>query len=76
MIDNREHDEMMLILEEMEDQSLAASLLKGFNDYSRDLGQLILNLDKKLSHEDWKVKCDKLQEKLDEVILKIKENRR
>ena len=65
MIDNSEK------LENFEDEKLAVELLKEFNRYSSELGKLLLNLDKSLSHEEWKSHCDQARAKLDLVIKKI-----
>ena len=72
MIDTSEHDEIMEILENLEDESLATELLKEFNDCSRDLGQAILNRDESLPHDEWKKICDQLKSSLDLLIERIK----
>ena len=72
MIDNNEVSEILEILENMSDETLAAELLREFNDKSRDLGQLILNKDQNLDHREWKRMCDQAKLELDEVIDKIK----
>lgn len=68
MLDNREVETLMEVLEQMEDEILAAELLKKFNEKSKALGTLILNLDPSLDHGDWKKKCDQAQKELDQVV--------
>ena len=72
IIDNSELEQVLTILESMEDELLAAELLKDFNDASREHGQLILNMDQSLSHSEWKKKCDEAKERVDFILEKIK----
>lgn len=72
IIDNNELDEILTILESMEDELLAAQLLKDFNDASKDHGQLILNIDQSLTHSEWKKKCDEAKERVDLIVEKIR----
>ena len=71
MIDNSEIEKILEKLESIEDEVLAVELLKEFNACSSELGKLLLNLDKSLTHQEWKKKCDEAQLKLDEVVKKI-----
>lgn len=71
MLDNREIAAIMDVLEEMEDERLAAHLLNEFNSRSKKLGTLILNLDPSLPHDEWKKLCDQAQKDLDEIVEKI-----
>lgn len=75
IIDNSDLSRVMDILEFLEDrdEELAISLLKEFNDKSKALGQLLLNLDPNLGHEEWKIDCDKAQSLVDNVIHRIEE---
>ena len=70
-LDNSEIDQVMEKLEELDDQELAVTLLKEFNDSTKELGQLIMNLDKSLSNDEWKEKCDLAKKKVDAVVEKI-----
>ena len=72
LIDNSELEELLDILESMEDEQAAASLLSEFNEASKQQGQLILNLEEGLSHEDWKNKCDEAKKNVDRIISKIR----
>ncbi len=54
MIDNSEIEEVMEILESLEDETLAVSLLQEFNEKTKALGQLVMNMDKSLEHDEWK----------------------
>lgn len=58
-------------LEQLEDQALATSLLKEFNDKSADVGRLLMNLDPQLDHHDWKEQCDRAQKELELLISRI-----
>ena len=71
MIDNNEIERILEKLENMEDEELAVILLREFNSASSELGKLLLNLDKQLTHDEWKNLCDKAKEKLDQVVKKI-----
>ncbi|MDD4974917.1 MAG: hypothetical protein PHY93_11235 [Bacteriovorax sp.] len=71
MIENNEIERILDKLENLEDEVLAVELLKEFNSASSELGKLLLNLDKKLIHDDWKSLCDKAQARLDQVVKKI-----
>ena len=71
MLDNQEINNILEILENLEDEELAVELLKEFNSASKDLGKLLLNLDKNLAHDEWKGQCDKAQKRLDDVVARI-----
>jgi hypothetical protein len=71
MLDNLEINEILEKLETLEDEELAVELLKEFNDSSKHLGKLILNLDKSLSHDAWKKECDQARARLDAVVKRI-----
>lgn len=73
MFDNKEIDEVLAKLEKIEemDEEAAISLLKQFNSASKYLGQLLLNLDTSLKHDEWKKKCDEAQKELDLIVKKI-----
>lgn len=71
MIDNKEIERILEKLENIEDENLAVELLKEFNRSSSELGKLLLNLDKTLTHEEWKSRCDQAQSKLDSIVKKI-----
>ncbi len=71
MIDNNEIDRILEILENLEDEELAVSLLKEFNLASSELGRLLLNLDGTLTHDEWKIRCDHAKIELDNIVKKI-----
>ena len=71
MIDNSEVERILEILENMQDEDLAVELLGEFNRSSSELGKLLLNLDKTLSHDEWKTLCNQASVRLDAVIKKI-----
>ena len=72
MIDNSEVSEILEILENMSNETLATDLLREFNSKSSELGRLILNKDQSLDHKQWKQMCDQAKIELDDVIAKIK----
>lgn len=72
MLDNQEINELLEILENHDDEELAVELLKEFNRATKHLGKLVLNLDKSLSHDEWKKQCDAAQAELDIVVERIK----
>jgi hypothetical protein len=72
MIDNTEVEEIMNKLETLEDEALAVSLLREFNDKTKALGQLVMNLDAKLDNEEWKQQCDKAKKEVEEIVAKIR----
>jgi len=70
------NDEMKILLdklENLEDEQLATELLRSFNDRTKVLGNLIMNLDKELSNEEWKSRCDEAQKSVDEILQQIKD---
>ncbi|MBP9681393.1 MAG: hypothetical protein KBD76_08305 [Bacteriovorax sp.] len=71
MIDNNEIERILEKLENLENEQLAVELLREFNLASSELGKLLLNLDQSLTHEEWKKRCDKAQQKLNSIIKKI-----
>ncbi len=73
MFDNSEIEELLNKLEDIEDEVLAASLLREFNAKSKTLGQLLMNTDSSLSHDEWMKRCDIAKKELDSVLSKIKD---
>jgi hypothetical protein len=71
MLDNQEINVLLEILENFDDEELAVELLKEFNSSSKDLGKLLLNLDKSLPHDEWKRQCDVAQKRLNDVVARI-----
>jgi hypothetical protein len=71
MIDNSEIERILEKLENLKDEKLAVELLKEFNRASSELGKLLLNLDKSLTQEEWKILCGKAQSRLDQIVIKI-----
>lgn len=71
MLDTSEITVVMEKLEGLDDEALAVSLLKEFNDKTGRLGVLLQNLDPALSHEEWKKLCDQAKTQVDQVIAKI-----
>jgi hypothetical protein len=72
MIDNQELEEILDILENYDDEVLAVQYLKRFNDLKSKQGKLILNLDKTLTHDDWKKECDKINLEIIKLVSEIK----
>jgi len=72
MFDNSELEELLDKLENIEDEAAAAALLRDFNEKSKILGQLLMNTDKSLSHDEWKQKCDLAKQAVDEVLERIR----
>lgn len=71
MLDNQDINTILEKLENLEDEELAVELLKEFNSASKDLGKLLLNLDKALPHEEWKKQCDDAQSRVNAVVSRI-----
>jgi hypothetical protein len=74
IVDAQEWAELLSILEDMEDQEEAKNLLGELNQKSKIWGQLFLNIDQNFDHQEWKGRCDRAQEELQEVIQKIRKN--
>lgn len=72
MFDNTELEELLDKLENIEDEAAAAALLREFNEKSKVLGQLLMNTDKTLSHDQWKNLCDQAKQDVDAVLEKIR----
>lgn len=75
VIDNKEIEDVLDILENMEDEELAASLLAEFNEATKNHGKLVMNRDPKLSNEEWKIKCDTAAQEVSAILSKIQEYR-
>ena len=60
-------------LELIEDEQLAVTLLKEFNEKTKLLGQLITNRDPNLSHSEWERLCSDAKKNVDNVVKKIEE---
>ena len=72
-IENVELDQIMEKLELIEDEQLAVTLLKEFNEKTKVLGQLITNKDPNLSHSEWERLCSDAKKNVDNVVKKIEE---
>ena len=71
MIDNKEMEAVLEKLESLEDEELAAQLLKEFNEKTKHWGQLLMNMDPNLDHEVWKEECDQAKKEVDEIVKRI-----
>jgi hypothetical protein len=75
ILDNKEIDGVLDILESMEDEELAASLLAEFNEATKNHGKLLINRDPKISNDDWKKLCDEAGAEVALILSKIQERR-
>ena len=71
-IDNTELDEIMHKLENLEDEQLAVVMLQNFNKATKKLGELLMNINKDLSHGEWKAACDEAKKEVDKIVDEIK----
>jgi hypothetical protein len=71
-IDTREWSFLIEILEEMDDELLAASYLKQLNDLHRAWGKHVLNLSPEKNHIEWKREADQLQQYLSDLVALIR----
>ena len=71
-IDNTELDEIMHKLENLEDEQLAVVMLQNFNKATTKLGELLMNVNKELSHGEWKAACDEAKKEVDKIVDEIK----
>ncbi len=71
LIDNTEIEKVLAKLEDLEDETMAVELLREFNDATREHGQLLLNKDQNLDHEEWKKQCDQAQKRVESVVERI-----
>ena len=71
-IDNSELDEIMHKLENLEDEKLAVVMLQNFNKATTKLGELLMNVNKELSHGEWKAACDEAKKEVDKIVDEIK----
>ena len=62
----------MGIFENFDEEEMAVQLLKEFNEKTAQLGRLLMNLDKNLTHDEWKLQCDVAKKEIDTVINKIR----
>ena len=71
VIDNTEINKLLEILETLEDDELATSLLSEFNEATKRHGKIVLNRDPQLSNDDWKKKCDAAQKEVELIVERI-----
>ena len=71
MFDTTEFTTVIEKLERLVDEQLAATLLSRFSQAQSNVSKLLLNNDESLSNEQWKVECDKANEKLKAVLVEI-----
>ncbi len=71
LIDNTEIERVLAILEGLENEALAVEYLKKFNDATREFGQLLMNQEDGLGHEEWKKKCDRAKEEVEKIVDEI-----
>lgn len=71
MFDTTELQHILEKLENLDDEELAVELLAEFNEKKKSLGNLIMNRDPSLSHEEWKKQCDEAKIELDKVLRRI-----
>ena len=72
IIDNSELEQVLTILESMEDELLAAELLKDFQRCFKGAWSINLKYGSNFSHSEWKKKCDEAKERVDLILEKIK----
>jgi hypothetical protein len=70
-LNNSELQQVLDKLESLEDEELAVELLKEFDSKTKALGQLLMNLDPELAHDEWKSKCAAAKEEVDKILEKI-----
>lgn len=71
LLDNRELEHLMTILEEMDDEELAVKLLAELNASTKHLGLLVLNTDPTITHDDWKDQCVQARKRVEKVVAQI-----
>ena len=71
MIETKDTDRILEILENLSDEALSVNLLKEFSEKNKEFGKLILNQDSTLSHDEWKQRCDEAKKEMDEFLAKI-----
>ncbi len=71
-LDNKELEELMNILENMEDEELAVQLLARLNKASKELGLLVMNTEAAIKHEEWKEQCDRARIEVEKVVAEIR----
>lgn len=71
-IDTTNLDEVMHKLENLEDEQLAVVKLQEFNNATKKLHELLMNLNKDLSHGEWKTACDDAKREVDAIVDEIK----
>lgn len=72
ILDNKELEEIMEILENLEDEELAVKLLRDFNIATKQQGLLAINRDPGLSHAEWKEQCDEAQRVVSRIVTQIR----
>lgn len=63
--------EITNILETMDDELLAANLLRELSEKNSKMKQIHFNRDPQLDHNEWKAQCDEAENEVNEVVKKI-----
>lgn len=71
LIDNTEIERVLEKLEGLENEALAVEYLKKFNDATKEFGQLLLNQEQALDHEEWKKACDRAKKQVETIVEEI-----
>lgn len=71
MFDTTEFDRIIEMLENLDDEQLAAQLLQKFTTAQSKASKLLLNHDHSLDHHEWKAACDKANEELRAIVEQI-----
>ncbi len=71
MVETKDTDRILEILENLADEALSVNLLKEFSEKNKKFGKLLLNQDSTLSHTEWKKMCDEAKNEMNEFLARI-----
>jgi len=71
VLDTKDTNRILEILEHLPDEALSVNLLKEFSEKNKRFGKLLLNRESELSHDEWKIKCDEAKKEMDVFLAKI-----
>ncbi len=68
MLDNKEMDRVLNLIESLPDNEISVKLLKEFSEIHKNFSKILFDKNPDLSHAEWKKKCDQAKLSIDEFL--------
>jgi hypothetical protein len=68
MIDTKEMERILNLIESLPDNDTSVSLLKEFSEKHKNFSKILFDTNPKLSHDEWKQKCTQAKVEIDEFL--------